>query len=94
MKHVGPAALERLAGLISRLETVGRLKPRSRGVFYAGARACLHFHEDPSGLYADFRPPDASEFERVRVDTLAEQTLLLRRVEAAFGADRRGGRGE
>ena len=48
-----------------------------RGVFYRGSRAFLHFHEDPSGFYADVRLD--ADFERMRVTTKAERKRLLSR---------------
>jgi hypothetical protein len=56
------------------------MKERSRGVFYRGQQAFLHFHEDPAGLLADVRLEQ--DFERLRVTSAAEQKELLRRVRA------------
>lgn len=44
---------------------------RSRGVFYRRARAFLHFHEDPTGLFADVRVDE--ELELLPVSSRAEQ---------------------
>ena len=83
MKHVTDAGLDELDGLLFDLRGVDGLKEKSRGVFYLGSRAFLHFHEDPSGLYADVRL-DGAEFERMRVATKAEQKRLLSRVRTAL----------
>ena len=70
MKHVSSAGLDELDGLLLELRRVDGLTENKRGVFYRGTRAFLHFHEDPSGWYADIRV-DAEfigsyEFKRIR----------------------------
>ncbi len=75
MKHVSRAGLDELEDLLRELRSVDGLKEKTRGVFYRGSRAFLHFHEDPSGLYADVRV-DAG-FERFRVTTKAERKRLV-----------------
>ncbi len=79
MRHARTAALDELEPLILRLRQVDGLVERKRGVFYRKSKAFLHFHEDPSGLYADVRL--AADFERFRVQTLAEQEALLEKVD-------------
>jgi hypothetical protein len=83
MKHVTPTGLDELDGLLGDLRGVQGLKEKTRGVFYRGSRAFLHFHEDPTGLYADVRL-DGAEFERMRVSTKAERKRLLSRVRMAM----------
>jgi hypothetical protein len=75
MKHAGPEALDRLAPLIDELRSTAGLVEKKPGVFYRKSKAFLHFHEDPSGVYADVRVSD--EFERRRVETAKERTSLL-----------------
>jgi hypothetical protein len=75
VKHVSRAGLDELEDLLRELRSVDGLKEKTRGVFYRGSRAFLHFHEDPSGLYADVRV-DAG-FERFRVTTKAERKRLV-----------------
>jgi len=72
---VSRAGLDELEDLRRELRSVDGLKEKTRGVFYRGSRAFLHFHEDPSGLYADVRV-DAG-FERFRVTTKAERKRLV-----------------
>ena len=79
MKHATSGALDELEDLLDDLRGVDGLTEKSRGTFYRGSRAFLHFHEDPSGLYADARL-DGVEFERMRVSTQAERKRLLSRV--------------
>jgi hypothetical protein len=83
MKHARSAALDALEPLLARLRTFAPLKEKARGVFYLKSRAFLHFHEDPTGLWADIRPPAADEFYRVRADGDAGPREILARVEAA-----------
>ena len=81
MKHVTPAGLDELEGVLSELRRVDGLTEKKRGVFYRGSRAFLHFHEDSTGMYADVRVD--TEFERLRVTTKAERRRLLSVVRSA-----------
>ena len=81
MKHVSTAGLDELDDLLLKLRRVDGLTEKKRGVFSRGSRAFLHFHEDPSGLYADIRID--GEFERMRVTTKAERKRLLSVARAA-----------
>ena len=83
MKHASSAALDELDGLLNDLRGVDGLDERKRGLFYRGSRAFLHFHEDPTGFYADVRL-DGAEFERMRVSTKAERKRVLSRVRATL----------
>ena len=67
MKHAGPAALDQLETILARLRDTPGLIEKKRGVFYVKSRAFLHFHEDPSGLYADIRNA-AGDFDRVKLE--------------------------
>jgi hypothetical protein len=87
VKHATPAALDRLEPLLAALRGLEALREKSRGTFYRGSRAFLHFHEDPAGLFADVRL-DGAEFARRRVSTQAEQRALLRAVRAAVAGPR------
>jgi hypothetical protein len=82
MKHAGTTALDQLDRLLSQLRGQEGLKERKRGVFYRGSSAFLHFHEDPAGLFADVRT--ASDWERLPVNTRAQQRELLARMKAAL----------
>ena len=81
MKHVSAAGLDELDDLLLKLRRVDGLTEKKRGVFSRGSRAFLHFHEDPTGLYADVRID--AEFERMRVTTKAEHKRLLSVAHAA-----------
>ena len=82
MKHAKDEHLDRLEPLLADLREIDGLIEKKRGVFYRKSRAFLHFHDDPTGLYADVRL--AADFERFRVTTKHEQRSLLTRVRAAL----------
>ncbi len=75
VRHARSEALDQLDDLLVALRAVPGLVEKNRGTFYRRSRAFLHFHEDPSGLYADIRIGD--DFERHRVQTEAERRALL-----------------
>jgi hypothetical protein len=77
MRHAGDASLDELDGLLESLRATNALREKGRGVFYRGQKAFLHFHEDPSGLFADVRTDPSAEFQRMRVSTKAERASLL-----------------
>ena len=83
MKHAGQHALHALEGLLQELRRFGELRERSRGVFYIGSKAFLHFHEDPTGLYADLKT--GTDFERFEVGTQAQRRALVRSVKQQLG---------
>jgi hypothetical protein len=85
VKHATAPALDRLEPLLTRLRRIEGLKEKSRGVFYVKSKAVLHFHEDPTGLFADFR--STGDWQRISMSTEAECIGLLRDV-ATFVASR------
>ena len=78
LRHADSAALDRLESLLSELREMPGLKEVRRGVFYRRSKAFIHFHDDPSGLYADIRLD--KDFERYRVDTEDERLHLLNQI--------------
>jgi hypothetical protein len=82
VRHVSDEGLDRLDDLLEELRGFPELTERKRGVFVRRSRAFLHFHEDPTGLYADVRLHKT--FDRFRVQTKAEQRTLVRRVATAL----------
>ena len=87
MKHAGPQTLKAIEPLLEKLRTIPGLVERKRGIFYRGATAFLHFHEDPAGMFADLRSGD--DFERYAVNTQPEIGRLLRAAKAQ-ASTRRG----
>jgi len=80
MKHATSNALDQLEELLGKLRKMANLKEKKRGIFYIKSRAFLHFHEDPTGLFADVRLKD--DFERFSVNTQKERHLLLKKIAA------------
>ncbi len=84
VRHARPEDLTALEPLLERLRGMTGLREKGPGTFYRGSRAFLHFHVDPAGLFADVRP--ASTWERLQVDTPAQQQVLVDLVAAATRA--------
>lgn len=78
MKHAGAQALNQIEPILAEIRKLDGLKEKSRGVFYRGSTAFLHFHEDPAGMFADLK--NGEEFERFPVNTRAEIAALLGRA--------------
>ena len=83
MKHAGQAALDGIEPMLAALRGLPGLKEKSRGTFYRGSKAFIHFHEDPAGMFADVRLAD--DFERMRVSTKREQDTCISKVRAVLG---------
>ena len=83
MKHASRATLARLTPLLEQLRAIPGLVERAPGSFYRRSAAFLHFHEDPAGLFADAKLNLVS-FERLPVNTPAEQSGLMRAVCSAL----------
>jgi hypothetical protein len=90
MRHATPEDLEQLDELVAVLRATEVLTEKSPGAFYRGSKAFVHFHTDPSGLYADLRTDPSGSFERVRVTTKVEQQRLLSTVRGALKEPIRG----
>jgi hypothetical protein len=80
VKHAGKAALDQLESLLIELRNVEGLVEKKRGIFYRKSAAFLHFHEDPSGLYADLRL--GGNFDRYPVETGSERSTLLELIRS------------
>lgn len=97
MKHAGPGTLARISTLLDQLRARPVLRETRPGVFALKSRAFLHFHDDPSGVFADVRL--AEEFVRLPVTTRSEQADLLDRIDECLSTiearttDRREWRG-
>ena len=84
MKHANTNTLALLAPLLEMLRTLPGLVERSPGCFYFKSKAYLHFHEDPTGFFADVKL-DRVEFVRLPVKTPAEQVRLVELVAQSLG---------
>jgi len=76
VRHARGEALDELEPVLAELRTIEGLREKSRGVFYRGSVAWLHFHEDPAGLFADVKVDGT--FQRMPVNTQAERKKLVR----------------
>ena len=86
MKHAGAAALAELAELLAAVRERAALRERKPGIFYRGATAYLHFHEDWAGLFADLKV--GTSFERHCVSRRSQQRALLRRIDETLAVVR------
>ena len=84
MKHAGPSTLARIAPLLEELRARRVLRERRPGVFEFKSRAFLHFHDDPSGIFADVRL--AEGFVRLPVTSSSQQADLLERIDDCLSA--------
>jgi hypothetical protein len=82
MRHARPEDLDRLEPLLEKLRRLDGMKEKSRGLFYRGSRAFLHFHEHEGGFFADIRLAD--DFERFAATTAAERNALVATVREAL----------
>lgn len=85
MRHAGADTLAALSPLLAALRRLPGLVERRPGVFYRRGRACLHFHDDAAGVFADLRL-DGPDFTRWRVSGAAEQAALLAQLQLALAA--------
>jgi len=83
MKHASQEALDRLESLLVKLRQFPVLRETNRGVFYLRSKAFLHFHEDPTGLFADVRLVPDGDFVRMPVSSGVEREHLLEAITQA-----------
>jgi hypothetical protein len=82
VRHATAETIAQLDDLLGALRSIDGLEETRPGAFSRGSRAFLHFHDDPSGIYADVR--FETDFDRVRVTTEREQRALVARVRVAL----------
>jgi hypothetical protein len=78
VRHASAATVEELEPFLDQLRAMPGLIEKRPGVFHRKSKEFLHFHDDPSGIHADVRL--GPEFERFRVQTLAERQTLATRI--------------
>ena len=88
MRHAGVPALTELEATFDEVRTIKGLIERKPGIFYRGPVAFLHFHEDPSGVFADAKLNGAA-FERMPVRTPAERQALSGAVRGSLASGRK-----
>ena len=86
MRHARPGDLDRVEPLLERLRKIAGLREKSRGVFYRGTKAFLHFHEDDGSIYADARL--GGDFERFPATTVSEQKQLVVAIVSTLGTSK------
>jgi hypothetical protein len=84
MKHATSTALAGISSLLDQIRLKAGIKEKKLGVFYRKSKPFLHFHEDPTGLFADLNA--GSEFDRYKVDTEPEWNVLLSSIDRAIDA--------
>ena len=82
MKHAGPATLAHISPLLEELRSRSVLREARPGVFYLKSRAFLHFHDDPSGVFADVRL--SGDFVRLAVTSSSQQAVLLDQIDGCL----------
>ena len=80
MKHASQKTLESLDNVLRQLRAHRALVERTPGSFYLKSKAFLHFHEDPTGLFADVKL-DGTTFERMCINTRPEQYRFVEAVK-------------
>ena len=78
MKHASAQTLEHLEQLLGELRNFAELKEKKPGIFYYRSGAFLHFHEDPTGIFADVKIGD--DWLRIEASGEAGQQEVLHRV--------------
>jgi hypothetical protein len=81
MKHAGAETLQQLSELLHKIRQRQGLKERKFGIFYWKSKSFLHFHEDPTGIFADI---SSDRFHRYPVNTTKEQRALLAAIDRAL----------
>ena len=79
MKHAGADTIARLTPLLEELRKRPALREKRPGIFYLKSRAFLHFHEDPTGIFADVRLEE--DFTRLPSTQRAHWKALLKRID-------------
>jgi hypothetical protein len=90
MKHADADTFARLDDLLVALRAMPELREPRPGAFSRGGRAFVHFHDDPTGLFADVRLEPDGAFVRVPVTTRVQRREFLGRVRSSLEQRARG----
>jgi len=82
VKHAGPSTFARISLLLRELRARPQIEEKRPGVFYLKSRAFLHFHDDPSGIFADVL--FTKDFVRVPVSSRSQQADLLEQIDGCL----------
>jgi hypothetical protein len=80
VRHARDEDLDAVDSLLARVRELPGLTERTRGTFYRKSEGFLHFHADPTGMFADLKVDGT--FQRYRVSTVREQRALLSAAKA------------
>jgi N-acetylglutamate synthase-like GNAT family acetyltransferase len=83
MRHARSDDLDRIDDLLTRLRSIDGLKEKSRGTFYRGSKAFMHFHEDEGDIVCDVRLT-GPDFDRRVVTTRTAQATLVKDIRRAL----------
>ncbi len=87
MKHASAETLRQLEPLLKCLRALPGMTERRPGIFYRGASAFLHFHDDAAGLFADAKL-DGTSFSRFKLNGARDNEELIAKVSATLSAQR------
>ncbi|WP_051158553.1 hypothetical protein [Nodosilinea nodulosa] len=80
MKHADSRTLAHLAPLLAQVrQRMPPLKEKGAGKFYLKSAAFLHFHDDPTGLFADLKVQ--GDWQRYPVNHAADYATLLQALD-------------
>ena len=79
MKHASVQTLQRVSGLLDEIRQRKGLNEKKLGIFYRKSKSFLHFHEDPTGIFADLTV--GASFDRRPVNTAKERKDLLAAID-------------
>ena len=84
MRHASARTLRQLSNLLEQIRERPGLKEKKLGIFYRKSKSFLHFHEDPSGCFADLKLD--GDFQRFGVTTPAERKAFMATARLAVAA--------
>ena len=83
MKHANHDTLARLSPLLQQIRhRVPPLKEKGEGRFYLKSTAFLHFHDDPSGIFADLKV--GGDWQRYPVNDEQAYAALLQALDESL----------
>jgi hypothetical protein len=81
VRHARDAALDSIEAILATLRALPGLKERKRGTFYRKSSGFIHFHEDPSGMFADLK--SGGDFVRFPLNRPGEISSFLKAARKA-----------
>lgn len=87
MKHASAATLQQMSDLLDQIRRRQGLHEKKLGIFYRKSKAFLHFHEDPTGIFADISEGD--QFRRYPANTAKQRQVLLTAIDRSLKSSMR-----